>query len=135
MANQQLNVLESCTAELINHLEANDPTSIADKLFSSGLLPWDVYNRSIGCITTNDKARIITTALTSKVKAQPKDYEKILTVFRNKGLNDMADILEEKLRKLVCFLFFLTRLRAESSIHHENNHFVLSNLKSLSYFI
>ncbi len=89
------------SAEKLNDvIAANDPKSIAMKLYSVELLTPDVYQEvAFLNITATDRANKIVNALTLKVKSQPSLFEKMIAIFTQNGLNHLVAFLQEKLRK------------------------------------
>ena len=81
-----------CYETVVTHITANGPNSISDSLLSAGLLPFDDHSKvSLNITIDTDKARLMVGA----VSAEPSNFIKFITVLRNKGLNNLAKILNE----------------------------------------
>ena len=92
-----------CYETVVTHITANGPISISDSLLSAGLLPFDDHSKvSLNITIDTDKARLMVGAVTKQVSAEPSNFIKFITVLRNKGLNNLAKILNEKLDTCKC---------------------------------
>ena len=99
MAKFESEAMEQCTDKMIDHLAANDTLDIAAALKSAGLLPPNVYSELLLTNTATFKARQIAEAVALQVNATPSNFSKFISVLQKKQLNDMAKILQDKLRK------------------------------------
>ena len=96
MANMELQAMTMSTAAVIDCLEANDPMAVADQLKAEELLPDDIYD-NLDKKTRRERAREITTAVTNKVKYQPKNFNKFIGVLKKRNLHQLVVTLEGNL--------------------------------------
>ena len=102
MAKYESEAMEQCTNQMIDHLAANDTLSIAAALKSAGLLPPNVYSELLLKNTPTFRATHTAEAVTLQVNATPSKFSKFISVLQNTQLNDLANILQDKLSK--CWL-------------------------------
>ena len=90
--------MNECTSVLVTGLEAVDVEEVADALKGQSLLAGDVYDGLLlPTKTKKQKARDIVKGVSSKVKANPKNFMKFLGVLRSQeDLEDLVNTLEKK---------------------------------------
>ena len=86
--------IQKSVPDLIELLDAGDPMSFADLLFSEELLNNDTLEE-IKSKTGTEKARTIVHELYKKVKAKPYLYEKLLKVLGEKEMHDEIELIQK----------------------------------------
>ena len=93
-SNLKHRAIQKSMPDLIVLLDAGDPMSLADRLFSEDLLNNDTFEE-IKSKTRTEKARTIVHELYKKVKAKLDLYKKLLTVLVKENMHDAIDLIKK----------------------------------------
>ena len=98
MANLYLKALTQSTGEIVRWFVSHGTQSVSIQLFESELLSEQKYNEVCKEKDSESKAEIMATGLRDKVRAEEKNFQKLVNVLEKKlDLKPLANFLLEKL--------------------------------------
>ena len=101
MANLHVKALTQSTGEIVRRFVSHGTQSVSIQLFESELLSEQKYNEVCKEKDSESKAEIMATGVREKVKAEEKNFQKLVNVLEKKlGLKSLANFLQEKLGEL-----------------------------------
>ncbi len=95
----EYSVIVSSTVDIIKHIgDLKDPKAIADELFAAQMLSPVQYQKILGESDSKQIARDINMAVMLQVD-NSDIFKKFIDILRQKDLKDLAEMLEQRLRK------------------------------------
>ncbi len=99
----EFRALRTNTVVLVEGFEV-EVSKYAEKFFGAELISGTVYNTAINTkLELGERARAVVHNITTQVKAKASLFPEVLKVLRELGLTTLADTIEGKYSKLLCY--------------------------------